>query len=753
MQPAPACKCIRFGVFELDVVGHELRKHGVKLRLQNQPFQVLTILLERPGELVSREELRKRVWPAETFVDFDHSLNTAINKIRNALGDPAATPRFIGTEQRIGYRFIAPVQQLMESVSAPAQQQAAPTPDVAEYAHKTLATGSEPVHKNGGISLALIRRRLVLIASLVTLASLVFASAMVWIHYPGRTEPPRWLDPVPLTSLRGEEVFPTFSPDGRQVAFSWNGEQGDQEHIYIKLVGSGDPVRLTRHSGREYAPAWSPRGDSIAFLRESDSGMAAVATVSALGGSERQISGPFIHTVGLLGDARGAAYGRDLPGPYLAWSPKSDWLAVADKQSAGGPSRISMIKVDTGEIRSLTDPSPTIMGDSSPAFAPSGRTLAFTRTAGLAVNDIFLLSLSPDLRPVGEPKRLTFDNRQIHGLAWTGDGREIVFSSNRGTKQALWRTAIAGHARPQRLVAAGEDAYDVAISSDGHRLVYTKEISDRDIYRIPLTGDGKALSGSAKFMASTMIDYEAQYSPDGENIAFCSNRSGHEEVWIADKDGLNPTRFTFFDGPPAGSPRWSPDGKMIAFDCNSTGNWDIYVSNLQPGEPVRMTRNSGNNVVPSWSADGRWIYFASNRTGRFEVWKTSFSGKDSVQITRNGGFAAAESPDGRWLLYTRSDHASSVWRMPVSGGQDQQVLPSIIGRNFVIARHGIYFLAAAKPGKASIEFLDATTGRVSRVAPVQKVFLGLSVSPDERYLLYTQVNEPGGDLMLLENFR
>src|SRR4051794_37450918 len=98
MQSAPACKSICFGAFELDVVGHQLRKHGVKLHLQKQPFEVLTILLERPGELLTREELRRRVWPAETFVDFDHSLNTAINKIRNVLGDPAATPRFIGTE-------------------------------------------------------------------------------------------------------------------------------------------------------------------------------------------------------------------------------------------------------------------------------------------------------------------------------------------------------------------------------------------------------------------------------------------------------------------------------------------------------------------------------------------------------------------------------------------------------------------------------------------------------------------------------
>ena len=110
---------IRFGVFEADLRSGELRKSGVKIRLREQAFQVLSELLERPGEVVTREELRDRLWPDGTFVDFDHSLNAAVNSIREVLGDSAASPRFVETVPRRGYRFIAPVEKLGESVLGP----------------------------------------------------------------------------------------------------------------------------------------------------------------------------------------------------------------------------------------------------------------------------------------------------------------------------------------------------------------------------------------------------------------------------------------------------------------------------------------------------------------------------------------------------------------------------------------------------------------------------------------------------------
>src|ERR1017187_947203 len=116
--PNNSSRIVRFSVFELDLAAGELRKNGAKLRLQEQPFQVLALLLERAGEVVTRDELRQKLWPADTFVDFDHSLNTAVNKLRETLGDSASSPRYIETLARRGYRFIAPVQNSMETAGA-----------------------------------------------------------------------------------------------------------------------------------------------------------------------------------------------------------------------------------------------------------------------------------------------------------------------------------------------------------------------------------------------------------------------------------------------------------------------------------------------------------------------------------------------------------------------------------------------------------------------------------------------------------
>ncbi|HLZ40258.1 MAG TPA: winged helix-turn-helix domain-containing protein [Candidatus Sulfotelmatobacter sp.] len=128
MAGPPNNRPVRFGVFELDLSAGELRKNGAKLRLQGQPFQVLALLLERAGEVVTREELQQKLWPSDTFVDFDHSLNTAINKVREALGDSASSPRYVETLARRGYRFIAPVRS--EASPRPPEPPPAPTPKV-----------------------------------------------------------------------------------------------------------------------------------------------------------------------------------------------------------------------------------------------------------------------------------------------------------------------------------------------------------------------------------------------------------------------------------------------------------------------------------------------------------------------------------------------------------------------------------------------------------------------------------------------
>jgi len=238
---------VRFGVFEVDLRSGELRKYGSKVKLQDQPFQVLAMLLERPGEVVTREELRVRIWPSGVFVDYDRSLNRAINKLREALGDSPENPRFIETLARRGYRFLVPVESI-KSVKSTALPLSAPP------------GGSKHVLSLRG------RLRWVFWSTLATLAAAILVGVRVWVS--GKQSGQPGLIAVPLTTYPGHQMFPDFSPDGNQLVFDWAGPKNDNVDVYVKLNGTENLLRLTQDPAPDYAPAWSPDGRYVAFLRD-----------------------------------------------------------------------------------------------------------------------------------------------------------------------------------------------------------------------------------------------------------------------------------------------------------------------------------------------------------------------------------------------------------------------------------------------------------------------------------------------------
>src|SRR6476659_1176258 len=204
-------RLVRFGTFEADLQTGELRKDGVKLKFSGQPFQVLAILLERPGDVVTREELQKRLWP-DTFVDVERNLNTAINKIREILGDSAENPRFIETLSRRGYRFIGEIESPPQTAVPVALDQAA-------HSRRTwwmIAAG---------------------VLAIAVLAGGVFA-VFRWPKLDSSSEHES-LTPVPFTTFPGQETAPALSPDGSRIAFSWNGDPASGAKgfdLYVKAI-------------------------------------------------------------------------------------------------------------------------------------------------------------------------------------------------------------------------------------------------------------------------------------------------------------------------------------------------------------------------------------------------------------------------------------------------------------------------------------------------------------------------------------
>ena len=571
----------------------------------------------------------------------------------------------------------------------------------------------------------------------------------------GRTDTPVLVPKVvPFTSFAGRELEPALSPDGKQVAFAWNGEHGDNFDIYVKLINTEVPLRLTENPGEDRRPVWSPDGRYVAFYRRSARGIE-IFRVPALGGPERKLG-----VSELSWPASGYYLGANPFG--LAWSPDGKWLAIVDRSSVQQPNSIALLSTETTKKHQVTTPPDGIYGDWLSAFSPDGRMLAFVRVRGYQTSDLYLVALSTTGLPAGEVKRLTYDQRDILGLDWTADGKSLVFSSNRGGNQRLWKVSANG-GTPEQLLTAGDSAYSVSISRREHLLIYTRQMINANIWST--TGFAAAQrqatpnQSATKLISSTGETWAPSFSPDGKRIAFKSTRSGSEEIWVCDRDGSRPVQLTFFRGPATGIPRWSYDGEWIAFYSRKEGHADIYVIGAEGGSPRRITWQDSDDTFPSWSRDGRWIYFGSNRGGAWQIWKVPVEGGSSTQITHKGGAEAFESADGKSLYYAKRN-MPGVWRISMEQGEEAQVLDQVVWGAWALVENGIYVLDAKGEHGPGIKFFSFAGQRFSQITSLPKeslVFTGgnvvFAVSPDASSILYVQLDRIESDLILVENFR
>jgi eukaryotic-like serine/threonine-protein kinase len=592
----------------------------------------------------------------------------------------------------------------------------------------------------------LTSRRLALLVA--TFALIVGGS--LWF-YASRQPVKSWLPAmkvVPFTSFAGSEWLGAFSPDGNEIAFAWTGQEGNFiADIYVKQIGVEKPRRLTTsNGGNTVCPVWTPDGKEVAFVRYSETGAATIFSVPASGGAERKIFDLGSNTTFCGWD----------------WSPDGKFIAFAEKDPKEGPFRIFLVSADTLAKSALTSPPGGNLadlnspgeGDFDPEFSPDGQSVAFVRKSSWISADIYIVSVGG-----GEPRRLTFTNTTIAGLTWTADGREIIFSQNPVYVEgngSLWRIPASG-GTAERFAEGGHNAIHPRIARRGNHLAFIQGSGDLSIYRKELSATSSK-SAPTKFIASTRNDASPEYSPDGRKVVFHSDRSGQFEIWKCESDGSNAVQLTFLNKF-AGSPRWSPDGQQIAFDFFGERRGQVYVVSAEPGQPRAITSGDFDNIVPSWSRDGRWIYFASNRTGVYQVWKVPGEGGEAVQVTRQGGFVPLESPDGQFIYYVKTFPTSGIWRIPVNGGDELQVtdlFKSEFKTDWGVVENGIYFINSdAKPGVA-IEFFDFATDRVRRIANLGKLphhSHNLTVSPDRREILYSQLDNAGTDIMLVENFR
>jgi eukaryotic-like serine/threonine-protein kinase len=576
-----------------------------------------------------------------------------------------------------------------------------------------------------------VRRRRTWMYATGCIVLLGIATAMWWFRKETAPPPPP-SQPVPLTAYEGDQDFPDFSPDGSQVVFAWNGEHRGKYHIFIKPVSSPNYLQLTKGDADETYPKWSPDGQWIAFQRQDGAGEHTFL-MSPIGGNERKLHD-------------GSCFG-------LSWSSDSKALACAS------PRGLILISTENGNVRQLTS-APRGETEAFPAFSPDGRNLLFVAATAVGGDcDLYLLELDRDLLPRGAPRRVTNERASTFvgtGLAWTVDGREAIWaiSKTQAFGGTLFRAPIFEKGSLQPLPFVGRNLYSPTVARHQDRLAYVHLSLDIHIWR------ANGHTAERDPVSSTEVEYNAHFSPDGKRIAFESDRSGPEEIWVANSDGANPVQLTNF-GRHCGSPRWSPDGRWIAFDAYmASGRWEVWVIDSNGGTPRQLTTGPGNSIGPSFSNDDGWVYFSSDRTGGWEVFRVPFGGGTAVQVTHSGGAVPLESVDGQTIYYLKGQSLrtpSTLYKVSIAGGEERSVGVHVMRGAFQVMATGIYFIAPVSNNESGreIRFYDFATRRSRWIQDLGNVqtWVGFTVSPNRKTFLYSVRRENGSNLMLVENFR
>ena len=692
----------RFGPYELNARTGELRKSDVRIRLGGQPVEVLTLLVERAGDVVTREELKEALWRKETFTDFDHGVNTAVQRIRRALGDSATNPRFIETLPRKGYRFMAEVERAGERSREPA---------------------SEP------------NRISARWAALVIVAILSAAGLSLW---PRSTPKPLRFTERALTYARGWERHPSLSPDGTRVAYYMRYEDRSPSDIFVQYVepNAGPPTRVTSGPQWDVDPAWSPDGGKLVFGRfrktvpppRSNRYQLLLATPSA--GTPVQLLGEF--------ETR-SQYVRP------TWSDDGSLIGFSCRLDVPeGRTQACIYSIETGEVWSASDDVGGFI-----KFRRGGSAVTFR-----AGDSLYARNLGADGRPTGQLRRVAPGFPYPHPAGWSADGSEIYFMGHSPELDyGLWAVEDRLGAEPRLLrrletpVSSGGPFPSLRFTPHGGmQIAYEHRERSSSLVAVELKS-----GRTTRVTDASRMDFNPRFSPDGSRIAFMSNRTGVDTLWVCDRDGSNQepiVELPLFGG--YSEPRWSRDAKRIAIDgMIETSNRDLYIVDLASKHAGRNL-STGGCRLPAWSRNERWIY--CGRSGEPAVWRLDAeAGEREMFLDGFGEGPFSESFDSRRLYFR---HGAEL--MTVDLDENGRIVnePQTVAKetvSFSVARSGVYWMDT----KGVVRFLpdqDDTARKVVEV-PFHLVALqsGMSVSPDEKTLVYTHFVRDESDLKLMES--
>jgi DNA-binding winged helix-turn-helix (wHTH) protein/Tol biopolymer transport system component len=604
---------VRFGEFELDLRSGELRADGQHVILQEKPFQLLTALLERPGQMVGREELIKRLWPAGTYVDFDLGLNKAVNRLREALDDSAEQPRFVETFPKRGYRFVADV-----------------TRNDAGPASRLKVETEDETHSVAGQSAA---RRLPSRHFLFPLGVVLSVACLVavrsWIRY--RDTKPAEPAFQRISFGRGTILSARFAPDGQSVVYgaAWDGRPFQ---LFFAGIGSSESRALGVDAD---ILAISPAGE-MAVLLDQHFGIASrqgtLALMSLTGSTPRK----------LLDNVQDAD-----------WSPDGSKLVVTHYN--GDHCALEFLP---GTVLYETSGGAWL---SSPRISPRGDQIAFLDHPLGRGDDAGYVTVI-DL--AGNKTSLSPESVSVTGLAWDPAGNAIWFSGSEPSssgRRALFKVTTRGQQFLVRRESNNMDLHDV--SRDG-QLLLTRSNDRNDVFARIFPEKTERELGWHDYSVATDV------SADGSTVLLSvqgeSSGTGYE-VYIRKTDGSPAVRLG--DGLPQ---RFSPDGKWVLTDypwgIHPTAAPQLVLLPTGAGQPVTLTHDEISHHFATFLPDGKKFVFEGSEPGHApRNWVQDVGGAKPVPITPEGTVGKSLSPDGK--LLAAADAKGKFLLYPIDGSQ------------------------------------------------------------------------------------
>lgn len=708
-QPHTAPKAFRFGPFEFDPRSGHLRSESSTQRLADQPLALLTALLERPGEMVSREELRHRLWPDGTFVDFEHGLNSAVSRLREALNDSANTPRFVETIPRRGYRLLVPVEAdgaLVADEGAPAEPLS--PDDAAQQATRSVVRKPVMSWRPGRRAVAWMG---------VAAAGLVGVVGLLQLR--------RDAGPVPqlasfIIDLPSEWIIlnesPAISPDSRHIIFSaWNPRDG-RRAIWHRPLDTGAARMLAATEGGS-APFWSPDGKSIGFFAEGK-----LRTIQLAGGPARVVC-----------DAVENATGTWIRADVILFAPGPTGAVSEVSVEHGAVRQVTKVDRSSGELRHVR---PTSLPDgrhfvylanrkdqlvatlgsvdgtgavplgtvqSQVVAAPSGL-VVFVRDGILLAQrlDVAEGRLTGDATVLGEGLTQPGGSGSIDGRFSTSPAMLVYVKARRG---GFGQSELRVFDRAGKTVGTvGEPADYTApgLSPDGMRLAVARgqSIRARDVWVFDLAGGNRL-----RLTLDAADDLAPRWSPDGQWLMFSSNRRGVRDIYKRRASGEGADELVFESATSKSVNAWSRDGRFLVYDTGGgeAMSQDLYVLPLTGDRrPIVVASEPGIQQHGDISPDGRLIMYSSSESGRFEVIVKSFPDNTGRrQISTNGGREPVWRGDGRELFFLSEDTVMSVDVQAGAAGFEWSAprplfkIPNLqsVPRGFTVSSDGQRFIA------------------------------------------------------------